>query len=172
MCNPNKQLLEQVLADIESDENLCEYIQPDIDSHTNLILHIEVDIGSTSISNGFISSSSFGPCIAFLMQFTSNGQPQCLLSHFDCGFDEHGMRLYQILEQFLNDILTYLLDHFQIPTLVPDSSTYNTILNNFTLIIAGGDIDEAEDIKQAFSLLNMNSNNETTVEPLLVNTSR
>ncbi len=29
------------------------------------------------------------------------------------------------------------------------------------MIIAGGDIDEAEDIKQAFSLLNMNSNNET-----------
>jgi hypothetical protein len=107
MSNPNKQLLEQVLADI--------------DSHTNLIPHVEVDIGSTSISNGFISSSSFGPCLALLMQFTSNGQPQCLLSHFDCVFDEHGMRLYQILEQFINGILIYLLDHFKIPTLVPDS---------------------------------------------------
>jgi hypothetical protein len=99
MSNPNKQLLEQVLADI--------------DSHTNLIPNIEVNVGSTSISNGFISPSSFGPCLAFLMQFTSNGQPQCLLSHFDCGFDEHGMRLYQILEQLASLFIYWIILKFQ-----------------------------------------------------------
>ncbi|CAF1500663.1 unnamed protein product [Rotaria sordida] len=105
MSNPNKQLLEHILADIESDENLLEYIQPDIDSHRDLIPYVEVDMGSTI-----------------------NDQPRCLLSHFNYGFDERGMRLYQILEQFLNDIYIYLLDRLSIPTLVPNLST-NTILD-------------------------------------------
>ncbi|CAF1382841.1 unnamed protein product, partial [Rotaria sordida] len=102
------------------------YIQPDTDSHTDLIPYVEVDMGSTI-----------------------NDQPRCLLSHFNYGFDERGMRLYQILEQFLNDIYIYLLDRLSIPTLVPNLST-NTILKNFTLIIAGGDVDEAEDINASF----------------------
>ncbi|CAF1350131.1 unnamed protein product [Rotaria sordida] len=75
MSNPNKQLLEHILADIESDENLLEYIQPDIDSHTDLIPYVEVDMGSTI-----------------------NDQPRCLLSHFNYGFDEHASKLGRDIE--------------------------------------------------------------------------
>jgi hypothetical protein len=160
MSNPNKELLGNVLADIESDENLIEYIQPDIDSTKDLIPHVPVDMNLTGISEGFISSSNFGPCIAFLLQFTYNGKERCLLSHFSYGFDERGMRLYEILERFLNDIFICLTDHLGIKSIIPNPSE-DVSLSNFILLIAGGDIDQSEDIKRAFSLLNLHCNNET-----------
>jgi len=160
MSNSNKKLLEDFLVDIKLDGNLAEYIQPDIDSIKYLIKHVPVGMNSVGISDGFISSSDFGPCIAFLLQFTHNGQQKCLLNHFSYGFDEHGLRLYQILERHLDEICICLSNQLGISSIIPDPSN-DISLGDFILFIAGGDIDESADIKRAFSLSNLHCNNET-----------
>lgn len=60
----------------------------------------------------------------FLLQFTCDDKPHFLLSHFGYHFDERCM-------------------HFI------SNSSIKRKLNNFMLIIAGVDIDQAEDIKRA-----------------------
>jgi len=126
------------------------------DSNENVIEHVELEMDSTGVSKGSISSNNFGSCICFLLAFSYNGERRYLLEHNTYSFDECGMRLYKILERFLNIICDSLLENLGIDSVLPDLANA-VLLCDFMLLIEGGDIYESETTKRSFSLLNLNS---------------
>ncbi len=70
--------------------------------------------------------------------------------------------IFTIRFQIVNDTISIELDHFEIDSLIPDSSNQEGI-SDVKLVVVGGAVGENESMKTAFSLLNKDSD-DTTVE--------
>ncbi len=125
----------------------------------NPVEHVKVPMTKAGVSHGSIESDGFGPCLFFLMDFLFNDEPMCFLMHFSYEFDDSGISLFGLLEDFSHKISLKLKKCLNIRTILPDPQK-DTKTSDFILIVGGGDIEESVRVKEAFSLLNSNQNHE------------
>jgi hypothetical protein len=78
------------------------------------------------------------------------------LVHYTYGYDEMGVPSEYILEGFLHRLCEELKTELGIESIICDS--HGQKCTDFLLIVGGGDIIQADSIKQSISLLNMPGN--------------
>lgn len=127
----------------------------DFNDHSNEEFE-EVPMNSSGVSRNKIGSKDFGPCLFFLLDLMHGITSQCLLVHYSYDSDEMDMPNEYILEGILHRLCEELKTRLGVNSIICDS--HGQKCTDFLLIVGGGDIIQADSIKQSISLLNMPSN--------------
>ena len=115
----------------------------------------KIPMNSSDVSRNTISSDDFGPCMFFLLDLMHGNESRCLLVHYTYDYDEADVPNEYILEGFLHRLCEELKEELGVKSLICDSDGHKCTA--FVLIVGGGDVIEADSIKQSISLLNMST---------------
>jgi hypothetical protein len=113
---------------------------------------VKVPMNGTDRSNAKISTNDLGPCIAFLLTFTHNGENTAVLTHY-----AHSMQnkrkicgLIGKMIRVIDFLASKTFGHFS----KEDFTNERSVVSNFHLLVTGGEPINGQWIHNALALLN------------------